>query len=209
MEPLGSIAGNVKEDVDMDEIGDRNIPNVLIQLLDRTGFMIKSTVTDSNGNYLFTDLTADIYVVRERNILEVPFDVSDIDRGNKNAILVKIGLNGAPLDSSGNDFVDKKGPMVTGLVLEDVDDDTIGDNPIPGVVITLRESNTTVSTTLTDSLGRFIFAADPAKVYSVVEINKSGYSDVTDSDGNDPNYIDNVSSAGKDNIFVDKRKMLR
>jgi hypothetical protein len=52
--------------------------------------------------------------------------VSDIDGGDVNMISVTVG-SGSPLNSTGNDFVDELGRTVTGVVLEDTDND--GDDP--------------------------------------------------------------------------------
>jgi hypothetical protein len=110
--PQGSVSGNVKEDSDGDKIGDVNLANVSIQLLDRFGVMVRSTVTDLNGNYLFLDVPADIYSIREINREDVPLDVSDTDGANPNAILVSVGLGSSSLESRDNNFVDKRLPAV-------------------------------------------------------------------------------------------------
>jgi hypothetical protein len=110
--PQGSISGNVKEDSDGDLIGDINLSTVSIQLLDRFGVVVRSTVTDSDGNYFFSGVPADLYSIREINRADVPLDVSDSDGANPNAILVSVGLGNAPLESNGNNFVDKRLPPV-------------------------------------------------------------------------------------------------
>ena len=50
---LGSISGSVLEDVDNDNDGDVGIAGVLMTLLDSTGNVVATTVTDSAGNYVF------------------------------------------------------------------------------------------------------------------------------------------------------------
>ena len=57
-----------------------------------------------------------------------------------------------------NDFVDEATRTISGVVLEDTKNGTIGDTPIGGVVVEYRFPNgTVVATTITDSNGVYVF----------------------------------------------------
>jgi len=101
---LGSISGNVKEDVDNNNSGDTNMSSVLISLLDNSGFVIRTTLTDTSGNYLFSSLPSGNYTVVELNPPGF-VDVSDVDGLNDNRIFVVLGSG---MNSTGNDFVDER-----------------------------------------------------------------------------------------------------
>ena len=79
-ERLGSIAGNVKEDLDNNDTGDAAIPGVTITLLDSAGAVIATTVTGGSGSFLFVNLPAGNYTVVETNLLGYT-DVSDNEIG--------------------------------------------------------------------------------------------------------------------------------
>ena len=53
---LGSIAGNVSGDTDNDDAGDVDLEDVPIKLLDSSGVLVATTLTDANGNYVFYDV---------------------------------------------------------------------------------------------------------------------------------------------------------
>ena len=136
-------------DSNNDNVGDANLVGVLIKLLDSTGtFVIATTLTDKNGNYLFTDLAPGSYVVMETNLPVAPFDVSDIDGGDLNSIKVSIG-GSDPLNSTGNNFVDEPSRTVRCFVLEDTNNDDVGNSPIPGVSGSLLDSSRRVVATTT------------------------------------------------------------
>lgn len=227
---IGSIAGNVKEDTDNDDIGEVNLPGVLISLLDTTGSVIATTLTDTAGNYLFSDLPFSTYRVLEENLPEFD-DVSDVDGTNDNIVVVV--LTSTNLNSTRNDFVDERrgtpapavptaspGPSaspssnllgsIAGNVQEDIDNDNIGEQNIPNVLITLADSTgTAVATTRTDSEGNYLFADLPVGLYSVRETDPVQLFSVSDVDGPNDNTISvsltftNLNSTRND--FVDER----
>ena len=59
--PLGSISRNVQEDTDNDDIGEVNPVGVTNTLSDSSNSVVASTLTDSNGDYLFVDLPVGVY----------------------------------------------------------------------------------------------------------------------------------------------------
>jgi uncharacterized surface anchored protein len=202
----GSISGSVTEDQDNDDSGDAPIAGVTVQLKDSTGTVVQTTTTDANGNYTFNNVPAGTYTVVETNKPGFS-DVGDVDGGDPNVIAV-ILTPGAT--STGNDFVDERLPgVVSGTVLEDNDNDNVGDTPIPGVTVELKDpAGNVVQTTTTDANGNYTFNNVPAGNYTVVETNKPGYTDVGDSDGGNPNTIAVTVTPGSSstgNVFVDER----
>ena len=60
---LDSISGNVKEDTNGDGSGDENLSNVFITLMNASGIVVGTTLTNSKRNYLFTDLPSGIFTI--------------------------------------------------------------------------------------------------------------------------------------------------
>ena len=111
------------EDEDNDDTGDEPIAGVPIILKDATGTVaIETTVTDSTGSYLFSNIVLGTYTVLEMNLPGYA-TVSDMDGVPNDSILVTIG-GGSPFDSSGNDFVDELTASVSGIILENTYGDT-------------------------------------------------------------------------------------
>ncbi|MDJ0518938.1 MAG: carboxypeptidase regulatory-like domain-containing protein, partial [Trichodesmium sp. MO_231.B1] len=147
---LSSISGNVSEDIDNDDTGDINLQNVTVELLDDQGTVIRTTTTDTDGNYEFTDLEAGDYTVRQVNLAGYS-DVSDTDPPNDN--LISVTLPG-DVDSTGNDFVDEQIPF--GSISGTVEDDQ--GNPLSGVTVELfDENNNPVDTITTGEDGSYTF----------------------------------------------------
>ncbi|MCK6394374.1 SdrD B-like domain-containing protein [Zoogloea sp.] len=202
----GTISGNVSEDQDNDNTGDSPIAGVTVQLKDPAGNVVQTTTTDANGNYTFNNVPAGNYTVVETNKPGFS-DVGDVDGGDPNVISVTLPAGG---NSTGNDFVDERLPgVVSGSVLEDNNNDNVGDTPIPGVTVELKDpAGNVVQTTTTDANGNYTFNNVPPGNYTVVETNKPGYTDVGDSDGGNPNTIAVTVTPGSSstgNVFVDER----
>jgi len=205
---LGFISGTVKEDTNNDNIGDLVLPSVLIMLKDMNNQVIGTTLTDSNGFYIFSRVAPGNFSVFEINLASVPLDVSDIDGGDMTMISVLL-LPGS--NSTGNDFVDESCRRISGSVFEDVNNDDKGDEPLPQVKVGLLHviSNGTalpLMNTTTDSNGLFVFSCVEAGAYILVEYTPIGYVDVNDTDRGDPNIIFvNVSSSNSvNNSFIDE-----
>lgn len=116
---LGAITGNVTEDTNDDGIGDTPLVGVTLTLFDESGNPIVdsngnpvTTITDSQGNYIFTNLPPGDYIVVETQP-EGYDNVTEFDGGNDgdhpddgivNSIPATIGLD--EVIDTGNDFVE-------------------------------------------------------------------------------------------------------
>jgi LPXTG-site transpeptidase (sortase) family protein len=228
------ISGNVSADTDNDNTGDTNLSGITIELYadaDGDGVADSTTPvatkqTDTNGNYNFPNVTPGKYVVVETNGSSYPNDVSDKDGSangtNLNTIKVDVS-NGT--SSTGNDFVDKQNTYtISGTVYDDNtgtvsgDFDT-GDKPIGSVKVELfaddgsgAPTGTALYSKTTDgTTGLYSFTGVVPGKYVVVETDPSGYTSVTDINGNttNPDYnripvnLTNADSTGND--FLDKQ----
>ena len=79
---------------------------------------------------------------------------------------------------------------ISGTVTQDTDNDNEGDAPLSGVLVTLTDSSgNVVATTLSGSDGSFVFEGVPPGTYTVEEETPDDLTDVSDSDGGDPNSV--------------------
>ncbi|NEQ74935.1 MAG: DUF11 domain-containing protein [Okeania sp. SIO2C9] len=189
---LSSISGNVSEDIDNDDTGDVNLENVTVELLDDQGTVIRTTTTDTDGNYEFTDLEAGDYTVRQVNLGGYS-DVSDTDPPNDN--LISVTLPG-DVDSTGNDFVDEQVGSISGQVTDE------NGNGLGGVTIELQlPDGTPVGSPITTNPdGTYEFTGVEPGNYNVIETNLPNYSDVSEVDGGDD--MDNPDNEIVNNIPV-------
>ena len=113
-----------------------------------SGVVVATTLIRANGDYSFDDLTASYYSGEESR--RVGFlDVSNIDGGAINSINVTLGAAN-PLNSTGNDCVDERDRIVTGVAFDNINDANCGEGPIPGVTLSLVDGNNTGSSRYDD-----------------------------------------------------------
>ncbi|MEL7079262.1 MAG: SdrD B-like domain-containing protein, partial [Cyanobacteria bacterium J06582_2] len=191
IDELGHISGNVKSDDDDNGTGDTNLENVTVELLDRNGDIIATTITDSDGNYEFSGVTPGNYRVKQTNLTgygDVTPTVLDVTIGEGET-------------NTGNDFVDELG-RIAGNVKSDDNNDNIGDTDLENVTVELLDSNGDVmATTTTNTLGNYEFDSLLPGDYQVRQVNLAGYGDVTET------ILDVTLGAGETNTgnnFVDE-----
>ena len=109
-------------------------------------------MTDSDENNVFDDLPAGEYKVIETN-LPGYLDVSDVDGPNDNMINVPLG---GGENVTGRDFVDERERSISGVVLEDIDNNDTGDEPIVSVVVELYDNEGNLVNSTTTNENRFI-----------------------------------------------------
>ncbi|MFO0922382.1 MAG: SdrD B-like domain-containing protein [Pirellulales bacterium] len=158
-----SLGGKVFVDKDNDCVQDSDefpLANVKIELLDKQGNVVKTTFTDTNGQYRFVDLEAGEYSVRETQPAEYFQGNSMAPAGRAVSVnpdlLGSIGLLSGE-DLRNLDFCELPPAMISGYVFQDgatiISSDgslpkelrpvrnglrTADDTPIAGVVLELR-----------------------------------------------------------------------
>ncbi|MEL6987486.1 MAG: SdrD B-like domain-containing protein, partial [Bacteroidota bacterium] len=212
------ISGVVTEQLiaDGDVVGE--IPNegVVIQLLDDMGNIIATDTTDSNGAYMFDSLPPAEYTVVEIDPQGYA-SVSDFDNSPDGDETLNTDLNDNMIpvvlfpgeDDENNDFVDVPTSEISGTVLEDTDNDDIGDSPLEGVIVILLDSNgDTVAVDTTDMNGLFDFENLEPGDYTIIEVDPEDYESVSDTDGPNDNTINVTLDSGSSstgNEFVDEQ----
>lgn len=190
------ISGYVYEDNNnngLRQSGEAAIAGVVVTLLDANGNSTgRTTVTDADGYYEFTDLTPGTYRVAESQ----PAGFLDgLDTaGTKGGTAHNPGdLISAIIISSGDDareynFGEIRAAAISGHVYEDLNDNgrrDEGESGIAGVKLELLDAggNRTGITTTTDATGFYIFSDILPGTYGVAETQPAGYLDGTDREG--------------------------
>jgi len=183
--PPAEISGFVFIDRDADCVFDPNelpIFGVRVDLLDSSGRLIATTLTDASGAYRFTDLPEGTYTLRETQPLgffqggqragSAGGDASQDD------IISAIPIGFGDRLTQYN-FCEIEPSSLAGLVFVDLDEDCIRDPDEPSienVTIQLYDNNgQLVATTRTNSLGQYQFTNLRPGQYRVVEIQPDGF----------------------------------
>jgi protocatechuate 3,4-dioxygenase beta subunit len=226
-EQISSITGFVFEDIDGSGISNLvALENVILTILntdgstfdrdpDTAGIQAFSVTTDSEGAYIFSDLSPGQYIV-EQTDLATYRSISDVDLTddadltaniNTNNNQIPVSLSPAEVDAD-NRFIDERPGSISGKVLEDIDG--VGDTPLvplSGINITLLNADGTVFdsnpatteveplTATTDSEGNYSFNDIPLGEYIVEQSDAENYLSVNDQDSSD----DGDTSANSDN----------
>ena len=165
-------------------------------------------VTSASGTYSFTGLLPGIYQVCKTNPATY-LSWADADGGNPDNITVVLdfgpdGIGGTSDDrmlKTHQDFEDYRLGTIAGSVLADTNNDKLGELPISGVTLELRDAltNALLVTTTTSITGTYAFTSVLPGGYKVVEIDPSGYVSLT------PNQLAVTVPAGGTGVadFVD------
>ncbi len=183
--PPAEISGFVFSDRDGDcdfDADEAPISGVRVELYDDTGRLVATANTDANGRYLFSNLMAGSYMVREIQ------PVGWIQGGQK--------AGSAGGDDSQQDeisripiawgerltqynFCELEPSSISGVVYVDLDSDCVRDEdepPLAGVVIQLRDATgRVIDTTQTDASGRYTFDGLAPGEYQVFEEQPDGF----------------------------------
>ncbi|MEI6604795.1 MAG: SdrD B-like domain-containing protein [Verrucomicrobiota bacterium] len=164
--------------------------------------------TSASGTYSFTGLAPGIYQVCKTNPASY-LSWADADGANPDNITVTLnfgadGIGGNTDDrmvKNHQDFEDYRLGTISGSVLADTNSDKLGEAPISGVTLELRDAatSTLVTTTTTLASGAYTLGSVLPGSYMVVEKDPSGYVSLT------PNQVAILISAGESGIanFVD------
>ncbi len=187
----GSIRGRVhaddSEDCDFDHPAVL-LEGVQIDLLDAGGNLLRTALTDSNGEYEFTGLTPGIYQVREHQPTEY-FDGGErigtaggtaYDVAGVFSIFTGINITSA-LDAIQYDFCEKPPGSISGRIHADTGPDCDFDNPellLEGVEVDLLDADgKLLDTTHTNAAGEYSFTHLAPGDYQVREHQPTEYYD--------------------------------
>ena len=185
----GSVGNQVWLDYNGDGIQDNNeegVSGITVELYELGGIYIDSDVTDTDGQYLFRNLSPSEYYLKFTDLPSgytfAPQDQgsndsedsdADVVTGETNTFDVIVGV----LDDSRDAGLVTSG--VGDFVWNDLDQDGIQDAGEPGVLGVSVElydvgSAQTISTSLTDADGNYRFGGAPAGDYRVIFTNLPG-----------------------------------
>ncbi|MFM1770300.1 MAG: hypothetical protein RJA22_2829, partial [Verrucomicrobiota bacterium] len=237
LEPLtASIGGQVRNDTDTDgslSDPDNPIAFVVIQLWTdpngdgdpSDGLQVGEAITDSSGNYVFSNVPTGNYVVVE---LDPEGCTSTADKVGANDNHIPVSLVGG-VDSNGNDFLDNQ-PVafaldISGFVYNDgpTNDNAFGadDTPISGVTLrlfldvngngSLEDGETLLGETTTGTNGFYAFSGLAPGNYLVVEVDPSGFLSENDTQGpplDNTIAVTLVAASSENNNFLDDESVV-
>ena len=218
---VGSIAGRVHATTGPDcNIDDPEIllAGVRIDLLDASGTVLETTVTDENGRYhRFVNLAPGEYQVREHQP-EGYYDGKEhvgtaggvaSDIGDHYSLISNIQL-GSGVDATRYYFCEHVGPSLSGWVYHDRSNegefDRDSEEGIGGVLIELLDANgnptgaTTITSTAPGSVGYYEFTNLAPGTYGVREHHPVGWLDGIDTAGTHGGIAANESNGRVDEI---------
>ncbi len=167
-----SISGSV-----VDCLADQPLSNVTVNLLDANGNIVKTTTTNSQGAYQFTNLLPDqVYGVQQ--ILPAGYLDHDAAAGSAGGTvaadfnsITQVSL-GEGVNATAYNFCDVLPASLSGSVV-----DCLADQPLSGVTVNLLDSNGNIlKTTTTNAQGAYSFSGlMPGETYGVDEVLPAGY----------------------------------
>ncbi len=189
-----TISGSVYVDRGDDGIKsatEKPIAGVTINLRNAAGAIVATTTTNATGDYSFPGVTPGSYVVEE--IQPTAYldgketagtNGSSIPASTNNRIAVTVGAGESSLSNNFGEL----GGSIAGSVAVDAGTPNgvvdLGETPIAGTTVTLRNSaNVVVATTTTDALGNYSFGDLAAGSYTVTETQPGSYTDGLDNPG--------------------------
>ena len=221
---IGDLVWNDQNNNGQQDGGEPGFSGVTVNLLDSTGMVIATKITDVNGNYLFDNLLPGDYaveVVRPPGYVFSPLDSganasdSDVNRTTGRTVNTTLSPGENDLTWDGGLVQDAS---IGNYVWSDTNDNGIEDGGEPAVSgITVRlldNAGNVVSTTTTDGSGLYLFDFLTPADYAVEFVAPTGYSmarrdqggnDAADSDPNrfTGRTINTTLSPGEDDMTWD------
>ncbi|TWU05881.1 MSCRAMM family protein [Stieleria varia] len=183
-EPGSELSGFVFVDQDDDcefDAEEQPIQGVTIQLRDAAGNTVAQTVTDASGRYSFENLRSGTYQIFEQQPEGFFQGGQKLGTGGGEVLgadLMQVSLAAGQTVERYN-FCEIAPSSISGSVWSDNDGDQkrdAGEVAIPGVSIRLIDGDgELLQTTTTDSSGRYSFHGLAPGIYSVSEVQPSGF----------------------------------
>ncbi len=171
----GTVSGTVFHDINGDGIqnsGEPGIAGVTVELRDIDGNIVATILTDSSGSYIFTEIPAGAYIVKET-------DPEGFVSTTANTVPVNLGSGGAATAS----FGDQKQGSISGIVFADANGDGIlngSETGLGGVTVELiNAQGQVIATTVTREDGTYLFADVQPGNYTVRETDPEGFVSTT------------------------------
>jgi protocatechuate 3,4-dioxygenase beta subunit len=182
-----SLRGRVYADPEGDCVfgpNDTPLAGVRIELLDEHDIVVATALTGADGAYEFTNLAPGTYTVREHQ--PAGYFQGGTLVGSAGGVVTapdvisEIVLTSAK-DAINYDFCEAIPASISGSVHADLDGDCVvepGDLPLSGVTVQLlNDHGVVIATALTDASGSYRFEGLAPGVYSIREIQPTGYLD--------------------------------
>jgi hypothetical protein len=222
----GTIGNWVWIDADHDgfqDLGEKGLPGVTVQLRDANNNLIATTVTDANGQYQFTNLCAGVYIVTivpppgyMPTLVNAASAGLDKDSNGSPTTVVLTTNNSSNMDTDFGfySYSATCSASIGNLVWYDKDGDGIQDSAepgIPGVLVSLSYgSYGVIQTAITDANGNYLFTGLCAATgYSVSVTTPPGFTPTktgagsTSTDSNSNPATVNLSSDTYSDLTVD------
>jgi len=183
--PPAEISGFVFVDRDSDCVFDSNerpLSGVRVDLINSTGRVVGTTITDASGAYRFTDLPEGSYTLRETQPIGFFQGGQTVGSGGGDASRDDI-ISSIPIGFGDRltqyNFCEIEPSSLAGQVFIDSDEDCVpdpGEGRISNVEIQLYDqTGRLVATTRTDASGRYQFENLRPGQYRVVELHPAGF----------------------------------
>ena len=214
----GTISGQVLEDTDGDTSGNTGIGGVTVTLKDSNGDTVATTVTDSSGDYSFSDVVPGDYTVEQTDLTgyssindedsTVDGTADDAPNSSTTDNILAVTLLAGETDN-GNDFIDAQNASISGTVKDS------NGNGLLGVTIELlngagesidsdpNTSGVQPTTTTTASDGSYSFSDLTPGSYQVQETDLTSYVSLSDGDSvNDGSNDNDTNTDTNDNTLA-------
>lgn len=212
------ISGFIVEDTDNDSLGDTAIPGQTVGLYKRDengypiGPLLRIATSNSDGLYEIGTVSEGEYVIKFNEFNYIAFFSSDYSpeinepSSNPENYLIQVDITDPNVIDTDNFIETIKNISCSGFVLQDLDDDGIGDVGVEGLLIQFYERGTdgfpnsqVLTSTFTDENGYYELNRFPEGNY-VIEFIGNGSFQVTNSSDEEPEAWE--ISTSPDPIYV-------
>ncbi|MBU3137183.1 carboxypeptidase regulatory-like domain-containing protein, partial [Clostridium gasigenes] len=167
---VGDYVWNDKNFNKVQDTGEEGLTDVTVNLYDASGNLVKTTVTDSNANYIFNDLHSGNYTVKvDKSTLAAGMQQTyELDNTLDGSVNVSLAIG---QDKDDVDFGFAKPATVGDTVWNDANGNgaqDAGESGIPNVKIKLVDGSGNIVETTTDSNGKYKFENVVPEDYTIL-----------------------------------------